>query len=44
MLLSLLQGVDRGVLAIMNEAYNVETLGEGKERTGFKTYASSFTC
>jgi len=25
-------GVDRGVLAIMNEAYNVEDLGEGKER------------
>ena len=25
-------GVDRGVLAIMNEAYNVEELGEGKER------------
>ena len=29
-------GVDRGVLAIMNEAYNVETLGEGKERTVLK--------
>ena len=25
-------GVDRGILAIMNEAYNVEDLGEGKER------------
>ena len=25
-------GVDRGVLAIMNEAYNVEELGEGKQR------------
>ena len=29
-------GVDRGVLSIMNEAYNVETLGEGKERTVLK--------
>ena len=29
-------GVDRGVLAIMNEAYNVETLGEGKERKVLK--------
>ena len=29
-------GVDRGVLAIMNEAYNVENLGEGKERTVLK--------
>ena len=27
-------GVDRGVLAIMNEAYNVENLGDGKERMG----------
>ena len=26
-------GVDRGVLAVMNEAYEVEDLGEGKERT-----------
>ena len=26
-------GVDRGVLAILNEAYRVEDLGEGKERT-----------
>ena len=26
-------GVDRGVLAVINEAYKVETLGEGKERT-----------
>jgi glycyl-tRNA synthetase len=29
-------GVDRGVLAIMNEAYNVENLGDGKERTVLK--------
>ena len=29
-------GVDRGVLAIMNEAYNVEGLGEGKERVVLK--------
>jgi glycyl-tRNA synthetase len=29
-------GVDRGVLAIMNEAYNIETLGGGKERTVLK--------
>ena len=29
-------GVDRGVLAIMNEAYNVEDLGEGKERIVLK--------
>ena len=29
-------GVDRGVLAIMNEAYNVEELGEGKERVVLK--------
>ena len=29
-------GVDRGVLAIMNEAYNVEDLGEGKERVVLK--------
>jgi glycyl-tRNA synthetase len=29
-------GVDRGVLAIMNEAYNVESLGDGKERTVLK--------
>ena len=26
-------GVDRGVLAVINEAYRVENLGEGKERT-----------
>ena len=26
-------GVDRGVLAVMNEAYNVETLDNGSERT-----------
>lgn len=26
-------GVDRGVLAIMNEAYQVEDLGDGKQRT-----------
>jgi len=26
-------GVDRGVLAILNEAYNIETLDGGKERT-----------
>ncbi len=26
-------GVDRGVLAIMNEAYRVEDLGDGKQRT-----------
>ncbi len=26
-------GVDRGVLAVLNEAYNVEDLGEGKQRT-----------
>ena len=26
-------GVDRGVLAVLNEAYSVETLGGGKERT-----------
>ena len=29
-------GVDRGVLAIMNEAYNVEDLGDGKERVVLK--------
>ena len=29
-------GVDRGVLAIMNEAYNVEDLGGGKERIVLK--------
>ena len=29
-------GVDRGFLAIMNEAYNVEDLGEGKERVVLK--------
>jgi len=29
-------GVERGVLAIMNEAYNVEDLGEGKERVVLK--------
>ena len=29
-------GVDRGVLAIMNEAYNVEDLGQGKERVVLK--------
>ena len=29
-------GVDRGVLAIMNEAYNVEDLSEGKERIVLK--------
>ena len=29
-------GVDRGILAIMNEAYNVEELGEGKERVVLK--------
>ncbi|EJP72797.1 MAG: glycine--tRNA ligase [SAR86 cluster bacterium SAR86B] len=29
-------GVDRGILAIMNEAYNVEDLGEGKSRTVLK--------
>ena len=29
-------GVDRGVLAIMNEAYNVEDLGDGKSRTVLK--------
>ena len=29
-------GVDRGVLAIMNEAYNVEDLGGGKERVVLK--------
>ena len=29
-------GVDRGVLAIMNEAYNVEDLGDGKERIVLK--------
>ena len=29
-------GVDRGVLAIMNEAYNLEELGEGKERIVLK--------
>ena len=29
-------GVDRGFLAILNEAYNVEDLGEGKERTLLK--------
>ena len=29
-------GVDRGVLAIMNEAYNVESLENGKERTVLK--------
>jgi len=28
--------VDRGFLAILNEAYNVEDLGEGKERTLLK--------
>ena len=26
-------GVDRGVLAVLNEAYKVEDLGEGKSRT-----------
>jgi glycyl-tRNA synthetase len=33
-------GVDRGVLAILNEAYRVEDLGDGKERTvlGFKPH------
>ena len=29
-------GVDRGILAIMNEAYNVEDLGDGKSRTVLK--------
>ena len=29
-------GVDRGILAIMNEAYNVEDLGNGKSRTVLK--------
>lgn len=29
-------GVDRGILAIINEAYNVEDLGEGKSRTVLK--------
>jgi glycyl-tRNA synthetase len=29
-------GVDRGVLAIMNEAYNIEDLGDGKERVVLK--------
>jgi len=33
-------GVDRGVLAVMNEAYRVETLENGSERTvmGFKPH------
>jgi glycyl-tRNA synthetase len=33
-------GVDRGVLAILNEAYRVEDLGDGKQRTvlGFKPH------
>ena len=33
-------GVDRGVLAVMNEAYRVEDLGDGKKRTvmGFKPH------
>ena len=33
-------GVDRGVLAVMNEAYRVETLDNGSERTvmGFKPH------
>jgi len=29
-------GVDRGILAVMNEAYNVEDLGDGKSRTVLK--------
>ena len=29
-------GVDRGILAIINEAYNVEDFGEGKSRTVLK--------
>ena len=29
-------GVDRGILAIMNEAYNAEDLGDGKSRTVLK--------
>ena len=29
-------GVDRGVLAIMNEAFNIEDLGDGKERLVLK--------
>ena len=29
-------GVERGILAIMNEAYNVEQLENGKERTVLK--------
>ena len=29
-------GVDRGVLAVLNEAYTVEELGEGKERVVLK--------
>jgi glycyl-tRNA synthetase len=29
-------GVDRGILAIINEAYNVEDLGDGKSRTVLK--------
>ena len=29
-------GVDRGILAIMNEAYNFEDLGDGKSRTVLK--------
>ncbi|MDC3239662.1 glycine--tRNA ligase [Gammaproteobacteria bacterium] len=29
-------GVDRGVLAILNEAFTVETIGDGKERTVLK--------
>jgi glycyl-tRNA synthetase len=35
-------GVDRGVLAILNEAYEVEKLDDGKERTvlGFKPHLS----
>ena len=35
-------GVDRGVLAILNEAYRVETLEDGKTRTvlGFKPHLS----
>ena len=36
-------GVDRGVLAIMNEAYTVETLENGSERTvmAFKPHLAS---
>jgi glycyl-tRNA synthetase len=29
-------GVERGILAILNEAYNIEELGDGKERTVLK--------